>query len=292
MKSSIRKALIILLSAVLLISSGMTIYHVVEQLRAEQTYSEAETLVDIPDFEEISAVQNESEIVSETWNEQGDDSAQQLPEEEPVYVDPYADELSNMDFTALREVNSDILGWILIPNTRISYPLVQGEDNDYYLKRTWRKTKSDVGSIFMEYQCSEDLSDFNTIIYGHRMNNGSMFGSLKNYSSTEYLKAHPMIYITNNNGAHVYEIFSVYEADVTGLTYRIGQFTDAEKQNYIDWCLEQSTVDCGVIPKITDQIVTLSTCTGRGGYETRWVVQGVMRGVHTAVQETTSVNTK
>jgi len=260
----------------------VAIYRAMDYSQAEEIYAEAEELVALPDFEELQP--EEQEEVAErvppkpTVPEQ---TPVQQPEEpepaKPVYVDPYADELSNMDFTALREVNDDILGWILIPNTRVSYPLVQGEDNDYYLKRTWRKTRSDVGSIFVEHQCSGDLADFNTIIYGHRMNNNSMFGSLKHYKTPSYMTEHPIIYITDDNGCHSYEVFAAYEPDVTSMTYRIGSFTDAEKQAYIDWCLEQSVVDCGVVPTIHDRIVTLSTCTGRG-YDTRWVVQGVMRG--------------
>ena len=277
MKHFFRKTLILMLTIIFIVSTGIVIYQLADQRQAQEIYSEAETLVNLPDLTSIDTV------ASETIREAvpGVPSAEEPLTTEPMYVDPYADELSRMDFSALREINSDVFGWILIPNTKVSYPLVQGTDNDYYLAHTWRQTKSDVGSIFMEQHCSKDLSDFNTIIYGHRMKNGSMFGSLKNYSNSTYLKQHPVIYITDENGVHAYEIFSVYEANVSDLTYRIGSFSDAEKREYINWCLAQSIVDCGVIPTVSDRIITLSTCTGRG-YETRWVVQGVMRTVHSA----------
>lgn len=87
-------------------------------------------------------------------------------------------------------------GWILIPNTVISYPLLQGEDNQYYLNHTWKKWTSAVGAIFMDSQNNPNLTDFNTIVYGHRMNNGSMFASLKNYKKQSYWQAHPCVYIT------------------------------------------------------------------------------------------------
>ena len=78
---------------------------------------------------------------------------------------------------------SDVIGWIAIPGTEISYPLVQGTDSDYYLTHTWNQNSSAVGAIFMDCRCSADFSGFNTIVYGHRMNNGSMFAALKHYKS-------------------------------------------------------------------------------------------------------------
>ena len=277
MKRSVRKMCTLLLSVVLVVSGSIAAYRTVEQKQAEKSYSEAEQLVDLPVLEELPPVAEVARPAQPAPEEISDQAGEgESVPEKPVYVDPYADALSRMDFTALREVNPDILGWILIPNTKVSSPLVQGADNEYYLKHTWRKAKSDVGSIFMEQHCSSDLQDFNTIIYGHRMNNGSMFGSLKHYSTTAYLEQNPVIYITDDNGAHAYEIFAAYEADVTGMTYRIGSFTDAEKDTYIQWCLEQSVIETGIVPTVHDRIVTLSTCTGNG-YETRWVVHGVCR---------------
>jgi hypothetical protein len=81
------------------------------------------------------------------------------------------------------------LGWILIPDSPISYPMVQGNNNSYYLKRTWRGNSSVVGAIFLDAQCDDDFSDFNTIIYGHRMNNGSMFAGLAKYKNYSYYKS-------------------------------------------------------------------------------------------------------
>lgn len=82
----------------------------------------------------------------------------------------------------------------MIPDTRISYPLVQGEDNQYYLNHTWKKWSSVVGAIFLECGNSRDLSNFNTIVYGHRMNDGSMFASLKNYRGKATGRLTPGVY--------------------------------------------------------------------------------------------------
>ena len=175
MKKKIRTAVIVVLLLVFLGSSARVLYQFFQYEEGDKTYSEAADLVDLPDFSDFPSLS-----LPETSD--GSSSAEQPQEETPVYVDPYADALRNMDFSALREVNSDVLGWILIPGSNVSYPIVQGSDNSYYLNHTWKKTRNSVGAIFMECRNSRDLSDFNTIVYGHRMNNRSMFGNGPSHS--------------------------------------------------------------------------------------------------------------
>lgn len=255
---------------VLAVSVGMLVRQNIQYREGERDYAEAESLVELPDLGQIDAAESQ-EAAEPAEHEEAAEA------EQPVYVDPYADALRNMDFSALREVNSDVLGWILIPGTAVSYPVVQGMDNDYYLNHTWKKWTSVVGSIFLECRNSRDLSDFNTMIYGHRMNNGSMFASLKNYKAQSYWEAHPAVYLTDDSGSHKYEIFAAYEVSTEGETYRLGFGSDQEKQAFIDYCLAQSVIDTGVVPRTYDRILTLSTCTGQG-HATRWVVQAVLWG--------------
>lgn len=269
MKQKLRKGLLAVLAVIFIGSVGMLIHQGIQYKEGEETYAEAESLADLPDFSGLPA----PAVTEDSGG--GEDPAEP---ERPVYVDPYADALRKMDFTALREVNSDVLGWILIPGTVISYPLVQGTDNQYYLKHSWKKWNSAVGAIFLEYMNSPNLDDFNTIIYGHRMNNGSMFASLKNYKKQSYWAAHPCVYITDNGGSHKYDIFAAYEVSTQGTTYQLGFPSDASKQDFIDYCLDQSVISTGVTPTVHDRIVTLSTCTGNG-HATRWVVQAVQKGV-------------
>lgn len=264
-----RGIVILVLAAVLLVSGGMVVRRLVEYRLGDQEYEQAQELVQLPDLDTIP---------------QPDESQEEPQEEQPVYVDPYADALAAMDFSALREVNSDVLGWILIPGTNLSYPLLQGDDNQYYLNHTWRKSYNSVGAIFMECRNSADLSDFNTIIYGHRMNNRSMFGILHQYSSQSYWKAHPYIYITDDNGSHRYQVFAAYEVSTSGAAYQISFSGDASKQAFLDECLSQSVIDTGVTPHVYDKILTLSTCTG-DGHATRWVVQAVLPGTPPAQSE-------
>lgn len=280
----LRRALAVLLCVVFLGSAAVLGYRAMQYQEGDKAYAEAEQLVELPDLPEPTELQELPEPTPQQPVEQNplpeesglsEESAPEV-EQKPVYVDHYADELASMDFAALREVNDEVLGWILIPWTRVSYPLMQAEDNEYYLNHTWRNTRSSVGSIFMECRNESDLSDDNTIIYGHRMNNGSMFASLKNYKKQSYWQEHPKVYIMDDNGMHTYEIFSAYEAGVEQDTYRLLFADDAEKQAFLDFCVGQSVVETGVVPAVEDRILTLSTCTGRG-YDTRWVVQAVLR---------------
>lgn len=268
----VRKILIALLAVMFVGSAAVLIRQLIQYREGAETYSEAEELAGLPDFSEEEAAPPVSSSASDSTSVSASASAPGT-----VYVDPYTDALADMDFSALREVNGDVLGWILIPGTRISYPLVQGTDNQYYLTHTWKKWNSVVGAVFLEYSNSRDLSDFNTIIYGHRMNDGSMFAGLKYYKQKNYYKSHPSVYITDDSGARKYDIFAVYEVSTQGDTYRIGQQSGSTKQAYIDYCLTQSLYDTGVVPTVNDKIVTLSTCTGNG-HATRWVVQARLQG--------------
>ena len=210
-------------------------------------------------------------------------SMEQLQEQLDAMVELLVDDehaaiLESVDLEALRETNEDVIGWILIPGADVSFPMVQGDDNAYYLNRTWNLTYNSVGAIFMECQNSPDLSDFNTIVYGHNMRNGSMFGQLKKYKDAQYWRERPYIYILTEEGVYRYDIFAAHEASVRSIVYGVGEFLPEMKEEYIRFSLENSSIDTGVIPTANDRMLTLSTCTGNG-YATRWVVQGVLRGI-------------
>lgn len=192
------------------------------------------------------------------------------PAENPAPTGPLAD----VELDSLRAVSKAVTGWIAIPDTKLSYPVVQGKDNDYYLNHAWNGRSTSVGSIFLDYRNAADLTDFHTLIYGHRMKNGSMFATLKYYADAAYRAAHPYVYIKTAEGVRQYQIFAAYEAPVRSVTYRLTFADDDQRQELIDFALTHSVIDCGITPAVTDRILTLSTCTGQG-YDTRWVVQAV-----------------
>lgn len=190
----------------------------------------------------------------------------------PVEDDPVMEEMAQINLSALREVNPDVLGWIRIPDTKIDYPLMKGEDNDFYLHHTWDKQPNSVGSIFLEHLNSANLTDYNTIIYGHNMGNGSMFGELDNFTIQSHWEKHPYVYILTDAGVWRYEIFAFFRADVDSVTYSINPERDDTKREFLNLSLENSKIDTGIVPDLTDRILTLSTCSGMD-YSNRYVVQ-------------------
>ena len=105
------------------------------------------------------------------------------------------EETVTVDFEALKKINREIIAWIRIPDTGIDYPVVQGTDNEYYLKHTFKKTEHVAGSIFLDKDNSPDFSNRKTILYGHNMKDGSMFQGLHKYESESYLQEHNKVYL-------------------------------------------------------------------------------------------------
>lgn len=175
-------------------------------------------------------------------------------------------------FEELKAQNEDVIGWIEIPDTEISYPLMQGDDDQYYLKHTFSGNKNSAGSIFVEYQNKPDLTDRHTIIYGHNMKNGSMFGGLKEYRNASYLVDHPIVYIDLEDGTHAYQIFSCYETPANSNTYTIGFASqpDGRYEQFVQTLKNSSAYDTGIDVSKNDRVITLSTCTKRS--ENRFVV--------------------
>lgn len=203
-------------------------------------------------------------------------AAPEETEEPPEPLPEEALELAELDLPALRAVNEDVAGWISIPGTILSYPLVQGADNQYYLTRNWKKEYADSGSIFLESTASRDMSDFHTLVYGHRMRNESMFGSIKYYNSLDYWREHPSVYVVLDEAIYRYDIFTAEEAPVRGIVYRLDLGEKHLEEKFLQHCMEQSVIDTGLTPEAGDRFLTLSTCTGTGYYTTRWVVHAVL----------------
>jgi sortase B len=155
---------------------------------------------------------------------------------------------------------------------------VQGEDNTHYLNYSWDKWWNPVGSIYLDYRSSQSLTDFHTIIYGHRMYDDSMFNSLKKYRDPAYLAEHPSVYILTEDGVKRYDVFSAYDADVTGPSWRLGLEESAAQQTLFNFCMNNSVVSSTITPtaKDGDKLLTLSTCSQTGDKKVRWVVHCVL----------------
>ena len=131
-------------------------------------------------YQESQKVYEQMEEFTQKIEDQ-DLSPEAVPGETPEEVAEQG--FLQVDFNKLEEINPDVIAWIEIPGLEISYPVVQGRDNDYYLHHLITGENHKSGSIFMDFHNQEDLSDRNSIIYGHNMKDGSMFGTLDQYQS-------------------------------------------------------------------------------------------------------------
>ena len=163
----------------------------------------------------------------------------------------------SIDFDALRKQNSDVVGWIMVSNTYVNYPIVQYTDNDYYLHRSFDKTLNGAGWIFMDYRNHIDTLDNNTIIFGHGRKDGSMFGSLRNIMDESWRnqKSNLDIMFTTLNDTYIFRIFSAYNINDTD-DYLQMSFD----QEFIDKITERSYFDFPDKATANDKILTLQTC--------------------------------
>lgn len=160
----------------------------------------------------------------------------------------------------LKSINSDYKMWIQIENTNINYPVVQGSDNDYYLKHNFRKESNISGTVFVESANDID-NDKNIILYGHNMRNGTMFNNITNYKEESFFNEDNKINIIMNNTLYEYEVFSVYVKNVSEVNLAIGFANEDEFINYAYNQADESIYKKDVDFSAEDNLITLVTCS-------------------------------
>lgn len=184
-----------------------------------------------------------------------------------VEVDENNNTTYNIDFKALEEKNSDVVGWLKVNNTNIAYPVVKASDNYYYLNHSYDKSYNEVGWLFADYRLKADGTDRNFVIYGHNRRDGGMFGTLKNiltpdwYNNEENLK----VIFARKDAYEEYQVFSVYQVENEDY-YITTSFTDSTFSNFIKKIKSRSIKDFGVEVNTEDKILTLSTCANDNRY--------------------------
>lgn len=174
------------------------------------------------------------------------------------------------DFGALYAQNPDTIGWIHIPNTNIDNVVVKTKDNDYYLTRDFYKKYSEHGTIMADFRSIFSVSgnSQNVTLYGHHMQDGSMFAQLEKYRTLSFYKANPVIYFDTLYAKGAYEIMSIYitndfEEQDNGYRFNFNKInfsTEAEFYNYVTQVKRRSIFNIDVNASITDSLLTLSTC--------------------------------
>ena len=177
-------------------------------------------------------------------------------EEAPVERAPFS-----VDFEALRAESESIVAWIYCEDSPINYPIVQGEDNQFYVERMPDGTWNGSGTLFVDCANAPDFSDFHSIVYGHNMLNDSMFGVLTDYYEQAFYDAHPCMYLLTPGGDYRMELVSGVVTPADSEDYNL-DFTDpARKSAFLRSLRERSTFVTAAEYSEEDRFVTLSTCT-------------------------------
>lgn len=172
-----------------------------------------------------------------------------------VFIEEPSDKENKIDWEYLKSINEDIIGWIEIENTEINYPILQDNDNLYYLKHNYLKKYNSNGSIF-----TLDINPFNdneTLLYGHNMSNGTMFSMLEKYLNKDFLLSHQKIKIYTPNKNYEGMIFSAYSIGIVTEKNNISNLGFDER---IEYYKKASTIKVDNV-EFTDKTIKLSTCS-------------------------------
>ena len=248
MKKWLRISLIILFSAVFLVSAYMIYDYYANSHKQAETFDQLAQMVQQATPPAPAATQPD-----EPMETNADVPVPTEPQPLPEYV-------------AVSQLNPDMIGWMAIEGTKINYPVMQTPDRiDYYLHTDFYGNYSSHGCLYAREQCDITLPSDNITIYGHNMNDGSMFAGLSKYRNKSFWEEHRYITFDTLTEHHTYEIFAVFRTTASkgeGFTYH--QFIDAknpeEFDTYIADCKAIDLYDTGITPVYGDKLITLSTC--------------------------------
>lgn len=272
MGKTIRIILIVVCLAVFLGAGGMIAYTLYGYSAGARVYDNAvEEFVTVrePARESVPA-QNPVESVEPVASTQPVSDSLVETESGEGIVPPIS-----VDFERLKAINSDVVGWIYSENTCINYPVVQGDDNSYYLKHLIDGSYNKDGSIFVDIANSGDFSDINTIVYGHNMKDGEMFAEILKYEDQIYYEEHPVMWLLTPEQNYRIDLFSGYTTESDSGTYMLFDGYGAELEDYVASRKELSDFYADVAPEGEYRMVVLSTCA----YDfdnARYVLHGVL----------------
>jgi SrtB family sortase len=177
--------------------------------------------------------------------------------------------LPQVDFTSLKAINPDIVGWLMCEDTSIDYPIAQSADNEHYLHYLFDGTYSKVGCPFLDFENAPDFTDYNSIIYGHNLLDGSMFTDLTKYTERDFCDAHPGMLLLTPSGTNRLEIFSAFianpsESGKDSSPWRQRFKSDDDFTAWLDQAKERSIIETAITPSAGDCVVTLCTCINGG----------------------------
>ena len=279
--------LIILLTLVIVFSAWKLVEISMSYIESRREYTELRQFITLEEKTEKDSVQKpvqagsspetlSSPEASASTDEEERTGDQKEPEEK-VFREPECS--ISVDFDALWSVNPDIKGWVYLEELDISYPIVQGVDNDQYLYTSVKGTANSGGSIFMDSANAGDFTDPHTLIYGHNMKDGSMFGKLKklyDQNRIDNMDTTLCFWIITPSGKYRYDVFSVHTVDAAGDAYTLFSEQSEAVGEYLNKMARHTGVKLPQrVYNSKDKVVTLSTCTGND--QLRLIVQGVLK---------------
>jgi len=209
----------------------------------------------IDDIEKITEIQevkdsNSTELVNEPTNQESD------------YWYYVKMPLIQVDFNELIKKNSDTVGWIQVNNTNINYPIVQTQDNDYYLDHSYDKSSNEAGWVFMDFRNDANFTNKNTIIYAHSRLDKTMFGSLSKALKSNWYenKDNHIIKISTPTENSLWQIFSVYKIEAENFYITTEFDSSTTYLDFLNTIKNRSKYNFDTILSETDTIITLSTC--------------------------------
>lgn len=239
-KLPLSRVLILLLACGIFLYSGVQLWSYFSENRGgEQLQQELidQAVVTIP-------------APTETNPEESDAATEPPVERPPIYV----------DFTVLQAQNPDVVGWIYSEGTIINYPIVQGEDNQQYLRRLIDGTWSALGTIFLDFRNLSDFSDLNNLVYGHNISSGQMFAPLPSYREQDYYEAHPVMWLLTPEKAYRIDLIAGFVVPSDSVVYEIYSYPE-DLQEGLAYAVSKSTFDAADVDmESVERIVTLSTC--------------------------------
>lgn len=257
MKKWMYNVLIGVFIAVFVGSAGYLVYYLINSGREAKSYENLQ-----------QSIEDNTVTPRPTINEDGTVTPGDTPPTLVEVIDPETGETVSVlpEFKDLYVQNNDIVGWLQIPGTDISYPVMQTpEEPNYYLKRNFEKESSNHGCLYVQENCDVNTPSDNVVIYGHRMRDRSMFAQLDKFEDKAFWEANPYIYFDTLTEVHTYKIMAVFVTTATegkGFPYHLFVNADTEEafNTFVKACEGYSLFDTGVEAQYGDKFITLSTC--------------------------------
>lgn len=231
-----------------------------ENDKAESDYSELQALMRQEEYTDTAITTGTTDAPSD--RKDGDSDAEEDPltiTEQTIMAD--LKQTISMDFSTLKEINPDIIGWIRAEGTNIDYPIAQTDTNEYYLTHLYNNERNSSGTIFADYRNTGDFSDRNTVIYGHHMKNKTMFHALEEYKDQEFYDVNPTMTLFTPDGDYIIELIC---GTVEDGNYQFAEFnfnSEEDFYEYIEGFRARSTFVSDVVIEPGDRIVSLCTCS-------------------------------